>query len=57
MIELAPEEAGPVLREFPAKVPTGVDLMKRVGVLADGSPDELESLAGRLPVFRIDTVT
>jgi deazaflavin-dependent oxidoreductase (nitroreductase family) len=57
MVELAPEEAAPVLRQFPAKVPTGVDLMKRVGVLADGSPDEMESLAGRLPVFRIDPVT
>ncbi|MGY4654021.1 nitroreductase family deazaflavin-dependent oxidoreductase [Mycobacterium sp. URHB0021] len=57
MVELAPDEARPVLREFATKVPTGVDLMKRVGVLADGSPDELESVAGRLPVFRIDTVT
>ncbi len=57
MAELAPDEARPVLREFPAQVPTGVDLMKRAGVLSDGTPDELEGLAGRLPVFRIDPIT
>lgn len=57
MVELSAEDARPVLREFPALVPTGADLMKRSGVLTDGTPDELESLAGRLPVFRIDPVT
>jgi deazaflavin-dependent oxidoreductase (nitroreductase family) len=57
MAELLADEARPVLREFPAQVPTGVDLMKRAGVLTDGTPDELEGLAGRLPVFRIDPIT
>ncbi len=57
MVELPPDEARPVLRAFPALVPTGVDLMKRSGVLTDGTPDELEGLAGRLPVFRIDAIT
>jgi deazaflavin-dependent oxidoreductase (nitroreductase family) len=57
MTELPPDEARPVLRAFPAAVPTGVDLMKRAGVLTSGTPDELEGLAGRLPVFRIDTIT
>jgi deazaflavin-dependent oxidoreductase (nitroreductase family) len=57
MVELSPAEARPVLRAFPALVPTGVDLMKRSRVLADGTPEELEGLAGRLPVFRIDPVT
>jgi deazaflavin-dependent oxidoreductase (nitroreductase family) len=57
MAELPPDEARPVLREFPAQVPAGVDLMKRAGVLTDGTPDELEGLAGRLPVFRIDSIT
>jgi hypothetical protein len=57
MAELPPDEARPVLREFPAQVPTGVDLMKRAGILTDGTPDELEGLAGRLPVFRIDPIT
>ena len=34
----------------------GVDIMKRAGVLKTGTPEELESLAGRLPVFRVDPV-
>ncbi|MDT5208340.1 MAG: hypothetical protein QOF67_755 [Mycobacterium sp.] len=57
MAELPPDAARAVLREFPAQVPTGVDLMKRAGVLTEGTPDELEGLAGRLPVFRIDPIT
>ncbi|MDT5332000.1 MAG: hypothetical protein QOF31_3297 [Mycobacterium sp.] len=57
MAELPPDEARPVLREFPAQAPTGVDLMKRAGILTDGTPDELVGLAGRLPVFRIDLIT
>ena len=57
MTELPPDGARPVLREFPAQVPTGVDLMKRVGVLTEGTSGELEDLAGRLPVFRIDPIT
>jgi deazaflavin-dependent oxidoreductase (nitroreductase family) len=57
MVELAPEEARPILRAFPAAVPTGVQLMKRAGVLTEGTPEECAGLAGRLPVFRIDPIT
>ena len=57
MVELSAEEARPVLRAFPALVPTGADLMKRVGLLTEGTPDEAEALAGRCPVFRIDPIT
>ena len=57
MVELSPPDARAVLREFPKAVPTGVDLMKRVGLLTTGTPDEMEGLAGRCPVFRIDAVT
>lgn len=56
LVELGPREARPVLREFPAQVRTGVDLMKRAGVLTTGSPEELEAMADRLPVFCIDPV-
>lgn len=56
MVELSPEAARPVLRAFPAAVPTGVELMKRVGVLTTGTPDELGGMAGRLAVFRIDPI-
>jgi len=54
MVELSPDEARPVLRQFPALVPTGVDLMKRAGILSAGTPDETEGMAGRLAVFRVD---
>lgn len=57
LVELSPDEARPVLRQFPVQVPTGVDLMKRAGVLTVGTPDELESMAGRLAVFRIEAIT
>jgi deazaflavin-dependent oxidoreductase (nitroreductase family) len=57
MVELSLEQAGPILRAFPAAVPTGVELMKRAGVLADGTAEECAGLAGRLPVFRIDPIT
>ena len=57
MVELSQEDARPVLRAFPAAVPTGADLMKRVGLLTEGTPDEAEGLAGRCPVFRIDPIT
>ncbi len=57
MVELESERARPVLRKFPAMAPTGVDLMKRAGVLTEGTPDELEGLAGRLAVFRIEAIT
>jgi len=57
MIEVPPEEARPVLRAFPEFAPTGVEIMKRSGLLTEGTPDELEALAGRLPVFRIDRIT
>ena len=57
MVEVPPEDARPVLRVFPEFAPSGVDIMKRSGVLTEGTPDELEALAGRLPVFRIDRIT
>ena len=57
MTELHPDHAGPVLRLFPAKVPGGVNFVKKSGLVTDGTPDDFEALAGILPVFRIDPVT
>jgi deazaflavin-dependent oxidoreductase (nitroreductase family) len=57
MVELSLDDARPILREFPALVPTGVELMQRAGVLKTGTPDELAGLADRLAVFRIEPVT
>ena len=54
IVELTGDEARPVLREFPAKVPVGVAFAKRSGLVHDGSAGEFEALAGRLAVFRFD---
>ncbi|MDA2891816.1 nitroreductase family deazaflavin-dependent oxidoreductase [Mycolicibacterium sp. BiH015] len=56
MVELPVEEARPLLRQFPILVPTGVGFMKNAGLVTGPNPDEFESLAGRCPVFRFDTV-
>lgn len=57
MTEMPPEEARPLLRQFPTKVPTGVDFIKNAGLVTGPNPDEFEALAGRCPVFRIDKVS
>ena len=57
LVELPSQEARPVLRLFPVQVPAGVGFLKNSGVVNNGTPDELEGLAGRLPVFRIDPIT
>ncbi|OBF54781.1 deazaflavin-dependent nitroreductase [Mycobacterium sp. 852002-50816_SCH5313054-b] len=55
-VELTAEEARPVLRAFPAKVPRGVGFFKRSGLVQRGTADEFEALAGRCAVFRLDAV-
>ncbi len=57
IVELNPDEARPVLRAFPVKVPVGVAFGKRSGLVQDGTPDEFEALAGTCPVFRFDDVS
>lgn len=57
LVELPSQEARPVLRLFPVQVPAGVGFLKNSGLVNDGTPDELEGLVGRLPVFRIDPIT
>jgi len=54
IVELSAEESKPVLRAFAKKVPVGVGFAKRSGLVVDGTPDEFETLAGRLAVFRFD---
>jgi deazaflavin-dependent oxidoreductase (nitroreductase family) len=56
IVALTADDARPVLREFPAKVPVGVSFAKRSGLVRDGSADEFEALAGRLAVFRFDPI-
>jgi deazaflavin-dependent oxidoreductase (nitroreductase family) len=54
IVELSSDESRPVLRAFAVKVPVGVGFAKRSRLVVDGTPDEFESLAGRLAVFRFD---
>ena len=56
MVEIPVDEARPLLRAFPVKVPTGVGFMKNAGLITGPNPDEFESLAGRCAVFRFDAV-
>ena len=56
VVELSPEEARPLLRQFPVLVPTGVSFMTRSGLVTGPNPDEFEALAGRCAVFRFDPV-
>lgn len=57
IVELSAEDARPVLRAFPTEVPVGVAFAKRSGMVREGTPDEFEALAGRLAVFRFETIT
>ncbi len=54
--ELTAEQARPVLREYPIEVPVGVGFLKRSGLVRQGDPEEVEALAGRIAVFRLDPV-
>jgi deazaflavin-dependent oxidoreductase (nitroreductase family) len=56
MVEMSAEEARPLLRAFPVEVPTGVGFIKNAGLVTGPNPDEFEALAGRLAVFRLDSV-
>ena len=54
IVELSADQARPVLRAFHSQVPTGVGFKKRTGLAPNGTPDEIEALAGRCAVFRFD---
>ncbi len=55
LVELPPEERGPVLREFPGKVPQGARFLReRYGI--PNHPEAFAALASRCPVFRVATV-
>ncbi|OBG14760.1 deazaflavin-dependent nitroreductase [Mycolicibacterium celeriflavum] len=56
VVEVPAEAARPLLRVFPIEVPTGVGFMKNGGLVTGPNPDEFEALAGRCPVFQLDSV-
>ena len=56
LVEMSVENARPLLRKFPVKVPSGVGFIKNAGLVTGPNPDEFEALAGKCPVFRLDPV-
>lgn len=54
LVELDPAEARPVLREWPAVTPDGVQMMVEAGVVTDATPEAMEAVAGVCPVFRLE---
>ena len=56
LVEMSVEDARPMLRKFPVKVPSGVGFIKNAGLVTGPNPDGFEALAGKCPVFRLDPV-
>ena len=54
IVELSADQARPVLRAVPSEVPIAVGFLKRAGLVRQGTPEEVEALAGRIAVFRFD---
>lgn len=54
--ELTADQARPVLRVYPIEVPVGIGFLKRSGLVQQGTPEEVEALAGRIAVFRFDPI-
>ena len=54
LVELAPDDAVPVLREWPEVSPDGVGMMRDAGVVAGTTPDALAEAVGICPVFRVE---
>src|SRR5215213_9937388 len=55
LVELPLEERASILREFPRKVPHGVQFFRRLYGIS-GDPEEFASLAPRCPVFRTERI-
>lgn len=53
-VELDDDEARPLLRLLPSLSPGWVGFLRQGGLVTEGSPDEFEALAGRMPIFRMD---
>ena len=55
LVELPVEERAPILKEFPRKVPHGVQFFRQLYEIS-GKPEEFASLAPRCPVFRVECI-
>jgi deazaflavin-dependent oxidoreductase (nitroreductase family) len=55
LVELPVQERASILREFPRKVPHGVQFFRQLYGIS-GAPEEFASLTPRCPVFRIERI-
>jgi deazaflavin-dependent oxidoreductase (nitroreductase family) len=55
LVELDAQEALPVLRLWPERIPDGAKIMADAGVVEAVTPEAFEEVAGRCGVFRIET--
>jgi deazaflavin-dependent oxidoreductase (nitroreductase family) len=56
LVELPSEERAPILREFPRKVPHGVQFFVRAGIVESPDPEAFAAAAPRCTVFRVEGV-
>jgi len=57
LIEIHPPDSRAIVREFPLQIPAGAQFFVRTGLVEKpAGPDEFESAADRLALFRIDEV-
>jgi deazaflavin-dependent oxidoreductase (nitroreductase family) len=54
LVELPPEERAPILREFPRKVPHGVQFFVRAGIVEAPDPESFAAAAPRCTVCRVE---
>jgi deazaflavin-dependent oxidoreductase (nitroreductase family) len=54
LVELDAQEALPVLRAWPVRIPDGAKIMADAGVVEAVTPEAFEAVAGRCGVFRIE---
>jgi hypothetical protein len=55
LVEVHAPDARPIVREFPRRVPAGVQFFVRLGLVQPpGSPDQFEAASENLALFRID---
>ncbi len=54
LVELDPQAALPVLRQWPVRVAHGAGMMRDAGVVDDVTPEAFEKIVGICPVFRLD---
>jgi deazaflavin-dependent oxidoreductase (nitroreductase family) len=53
LVELPPEKRAPILREFPSRVPHGVQFFVQAGIVESPDPEAFAEAASRCTVFEV----